>query len=173
MDTAAIEDIWDRHTKAEFVDADVDATMATMTEDPSVLHVATSVGAHGQVGVREFYRDHFIGHQASDMTLAPSSRTVTDECLVDEMTISFTHDAMIPWILPGVFPTGRRVTVPIVTVIGIRDGLVHTEHIYWDQATVLVQVGLLDGVGLPIVMAGQAEALDADASTSAFNRLIG
>lgn len=172
MDTAAIEDVWERHTKSEFVDTDVEATMETMTDDPSVLHVATSVGARGRDSVRAFYRNHFIGHQASDMTLQPTSRTVTLECLVDEMTISFTHDTVIPWILPGVEPTGRRVTVPIVTVIGMRDGLVHTEHIYWDQATVLAQIGLIDGSDLPVIVEGQAEALLADAPEGAINALL-
>lgn len=173
VDTAAIIATWDRHTKAEFVDADVEATMETMTDDPCVLHVATSVGARGRDAVREFYQQYFIGHQASDMALQPMSRTVTPECLVDEMTISFTHDAVIPWILPGVEPTGRRVTVPIVTVIGMRDGLVDTEHIYWDQATVLAQVGLLDGRGLPVIIEGQADALLPDAPTTGLNTLLG
>jgi carboxymethylenebutenolidase len=172
VDTAAIEGVWERHTKAEFVDTDVEATMETMTGDPSVLHVATSIGARGRESVRAFYRDYFIGHQASNMTLLPLSRTVTLECLVDEMTISFTHDAVIPWILPGLEPTGRRVTVPIVTVIGMRDGLVHSEHIYWDQATVLAQIGLIDARGLPVVVEGQAEALGADAPESTRNALL-
>ena len=173
MDTTAIEEVWERHTKAEFVDADVDATMATMTDDPSVVHVATSVGAKGRDSVRAFYRDYFIGHQAPDMALAPSSRTVTLDCLVDEMTISFTHDVVIPWILPGVPPTGRRVTVPIVTVIGMRDGLVDSEHIYWDQATVLAQVGLIDAADvLPIIVQGQADALLAEGSENTLNALL-
>lgn len=167
-----IEEVWDRHTKAEFVDTDVDATMATMTDDPCVVHVATSVGARGRGPVAAFYRDHFIGHQASDMELELLSRTVTTECLVDEMKISFTHDNEIPWILPGVAATGRRVAVPIVTVIGMRHGLVHTEHIYWDQATVLAQVGLLDPTHLPVIANGQAEALTATAPADVFNRLL-
>jgi carboxymethylenebutenolidase len=172
MDSKAVEEVWDRHTKAEFIDTDVEATMETMTDDPSVLHVATSIGARGRDSVRSFYQDYFIGHQASDMTLQLMSRTVTSECLVDEMTISFTHDGVIPWILPGVQPTGRRVTVPIVTVIGMQEGLVHTEHIYWDQATVLAQLGLIEASGLPVIVEGQAEALGADVSGSALNSLL-
>jgi carboxymethylenebutenolidase len=173
VDTAAIEEVWDQHTKAEFIDTDVEATMATMTADPTVIHVATSVGARGRDSVRAFYRDYFIGHQASDMALQPTSRTVTTESLVDEMTISFTHDAVIPWILPGLEPTGRRVTVPIVVVIAMRDGLVDNEHIYWDQATVLAQLALIETRGLPVIGAGQAEALRSDAAGGDLNALLG
>lgn len=171
-DLAALERAWDAHTAAEFVTTDVDATMATMTDDPVVVHVATSVGARGRDAVRRFYTEHFIGHQATDMTLQPTTRTVTPERIVDEMTISFTHDREIPWILPGVAPTGRRVVIPIVTVIGMRDGLVHTEHIYWDQASVLAQVGLIDPSGLPVVGAQQVDALAEDPASSAFNQLL-
>src|SRR4051812_39405329 len=101
--------------------------MATMNDDPTVLHVSTSVGAHGREAVRRFYTEHFIGHQASDMLLQLTSRTVTAERLVDEMTISFTHDVEIPWILPGIPPTGRPVIVPIVAVIAFTDGLVDSD----------------------------------------------
>jgi hypothetical protein len=111
------------HTAAEFATSDVEATMATMTDDPTVLHVSTSVGAHGREAVRRFYTEHFIGHQASDMRLELTSRTATAERVVDEMTISFTHDVAIPWILPGIPPTGRPVVVPIVAVITFVDGL--------------------------------------------------
>lgn len=171
-DLADNETVWDAHTAAEFVTADVDATMATMTEHPTVVHVATSVGATGRDAVRRFYTEHFIGHQASDMQLTPTSRTVTADRVVDEMTISFTHDVAIPWVLPGVAPTGRRVVIPIVTVITMRDGLVEREHIYWDQASVLAQVGLLDPAGLPVTGAEQVTALGPDADADAFNALL-
>ena len=130
IDIAAIERVWEAHTAAEFVSADVDATMATMTDDPAVLHVPTSIGARGRTAVRRFYAGHFIGHEAQDMRLELVSRTATADRVVDEMTISFTHDLEIPWVLPGVAPTGRRVIVPLVAVIGMRDGLIDSEHIY-------------------------------------------
>jgi carboxymethylenebutenolidase len=169
---AEIVRVWEAHTAAEFVSADVDATMATMTDDPVVLHVPTSIGARGGTAVRRFYADHFIGHQDQDMRLELVSRTATVDRLVDEMMISFTHDVEIPWVLPGVAPTGRRVVVPLVAVVGMRDGLVDSEHIYWDQASVLAQVGLLDPTGLPVTGAKQAEAMAADAGAELFNTLI-
>jgi carboxymethylenebutenolidase len=118
------ERVWEAHTAGEFVSADVDATMATMTDDPVVVHVPTSIGARGRTAVRSFYADYFFGYQAQDMRLELVSRTVTGERVVDEMTISFTHNVEIPWVLPGVAPTGRRVVVPLVAVVGMRDGLI-------------------------------------------------
>jgi carboxymethylenebutenolidase len=91
-DSSTSEQVWDAHTAAEFATSDVEATMATMTDNPTVLHVSTSVGAHGREAVRRFYTEHFIGHQAGDMRLDLTSRTATADRVVDEMTISFTHD---------------------------------------------------------------------------------
>jgi len=172
QDLAATEETWDAHTAAEFVTADVDATMATMTDNPTVLHVPTSVGAHGREAVRNFYATYFIGHQAADMTLNRLSRTATLETVVDELAISFTHDVVIPWILPGVAPTGRKVVIALVTVIGMQDGLVNSEHIYWDQASVLAQVGLLDPAGLPVTGADQLALLGPAPASSLFNALL-
>lgn len=171
-DLDAIEEVWDAHTAAEFVTADVDATMATMTANPVVLHVPTSVGASGRDDVRQFYANYFIGHQAADMSLRLLSRTATVDRVVDELAISFTHDVEIPWILPGVPPTGRKVVIPIVTVIGMRDGLVNSEHIYWDQASVLAQVGLLDPAGLQVTGAEQMAPLAPEPTAELFNALL-
>lgn len=172
IDIDANERTWEAHTAAEFITADVEATMATMTDDPVVVHVPTSVGARGRDAVRRFYAEHFIGHQARDMQLVLTSRTATADRLVDEMTISFTHDVPIPWILPGVTPTGRSVVLPIVAVIGMRDGLVDTEHIYWDQAAVLAQIGLLDPEGLPVTGADQIGPVTGKPDPAAFNALL-
>ena len=73
--------------------------------------------------------------------------------------MTFTHDRQLDIMLPGIPPTGRRIAVPVVVVVGFEDGRVSHEHIYWDQATVLVQAGLLDPSGLPVVGSKQAEAL--------------
>jgi len=170
-EVSAVASTWDAHTAAEFGLQDVEATMATMSPAPTVVHVPTAVGATGREAVRTFYAQHFIGCQAGDLKLSLTSRTVTADRLVDEMTISFTHDVEIPWILPGVAPTGRRVVLPIVTVIGMRDGLVDTEHIYWDQASVLVQVGLLKADGLPVTGAEQIAPLSPAPQASAFTVL--
>ena len=150
---------FDAHVQAEFQDLDLEATMATMTADPYVHHVPTITGGNGTAGVRDFYGHHFIGQWPDDTQIQPISRTVGENQVVDELLISFTHDRPLDIMLPGIAPTGRRIAVPLVAVVGFEGGKVSHEHIYWDQATVLVQAGLLDASGLPVVGSEQAEAL--------------
>ena len=158
-DPAALGALFDAHLKAEFVDRDVDETMATMTERPHVNHVPVMTGGQGREEVRRFYADYFVGKWPADMRTRLISRTVGQGRVVDELVASFTHDLEIPSILPGVPPTGRRVELPIVIVVGTEGGKVAYEHIYWDQASLLVQVGLLDPAGLPVTGVEQARKL--------------
>ncbi len=79
--------------------------------------------------------------------------------VIDEFLVRFTHDIVMDAILPGVQPTHRPVEVPHVAVIGFEAGKIAFERIYWDQATVLVQIGLLDPSTLPVVGAEQARVL--------------
>lgn len=141
---AAMERLWKAHTDSEFERLDVRATMATMSDRPTVLHVPTAMGGRGRRDVRDFYTRWFVGRNPDDFALRSLSRTVGDERIVDEMVVSFTHDIEVPWVLPGVRPTGRKVTLPLIAVVGFRGGAIDSEHIYWDQATVLAQTGLLD-----------------------------
>jgi carboxymethylenebutenolidase len=150
---------FDAHVRAEFQDLDLEATMATMTDDPYVHHVPTITGGNGTADVRAFYSDHFIGQWPIDTKVEPISRTIGSDQVVDELMISFTHDQPLDIMLPGVAPTGRPIRVAVVVVVGFVDGQVRHEHIYWDQATVLVQAGLLDPSTLPVVGVEQAEAL--------------
>jgi carboxymethylenebutenolidase len=150
---------FDAHLRAEFQDLDLEATMETMSEDPYVHHVPTITGGNGTPGVREFYGNHFIGQWPDDTETKEISRTIGENQVVDEVLMTFTHDRELEIMLPGIPPTGRRISVPVVVVVGFEGGKVHHEHIYWDQATVLVQAGLLDTGALPVVGAEQAEAL--------------
>ena len=150
---------FDAHVKAEFQDLDLEATMATMTDDPYVHHVPTITGGNGTASVRAFYGGHFIGQWPDDTQTQQVSRTAGETQVVDELLITFTHDRVLDIMLPGIAPTGRRIAVPVVVVVGFEDGKVSHEHIYWDQATVLVQAGLLDSSALPVVGSEQAEAL--------------
>jgi carboxymethylenebutenolidase len=149
--------VFDEHVAAEFVGMDLDATMATMTDDPYVNHVPVMTGGVGAGSVRRFYGDHFIGHWPQDVEITPVSRTVGENQVVDELILSFTHDIEMDQLLPGVAPTGRRVQLAFCIVVGFEDGKVAHEHIYWDQASLLVQVGLLDPGELPVTGAEQAE----------------
>jgi carboxymethylenebutenolidase len=148
--------VFDDHVAAEFVDMDLDATMATMTEDPYVNHVPVMTGGLGFDGVRQFYGDHFIGKWPEDIAITPVSRTVGESQVVDELVLSFTHDIEMPQLLPGVAPTGKHVRLAFCVVVGFAEGKVAHEHIYWDQASLLVQTGLLDSSELPVTGAEQA-----------------
>ena len=151
-----LEALWEEHCRYEFETRDVDATMATMVDEPYVNHIPTMTGGVGHDQLKRFYKYHFIGANPPDAKLVPVSRTVGTDSLVDEMLFSFTHTSEIDWMLPGVPPTGRKVEVPVVAIVQFRDGKLAHEHIYWDQASVLVQIGLLDPDNFPI--AGVAEA---------------
>jgi carboxymethylenebutenolidase len=151
-----IAGIFDDHVAAEFVDMDLDATMATMSADPYVNHVPVMTGGVGLEGVRQFYGDHFIGKWPRDIEITPVSRTVGENQVVDELVLAFTHDIDMPQLLPGVAPTGKHVQLAFCVVVGFRDGKVSHEHIYWDQASLLAQVGLLDASQLPVTGAEQA-----------------
>jgi carboxymethylenebutenolidase len=142
--------LWDAHCRYEFETHDVDATMATMVPSPYVNNIPTMTGGVGHDEVKRFYKHHFIGANPPDTMVIPVSRTVSDDTIVDEVIFSFTHTTVVDWMLPGIAPTGRKVEVPLVAVVKFRDGKIAHEHIYWDQASVLVQIGRLDPHGLPV-----------------------
>lgn len=150
---------FDRHVRAEFVERSVDATMATMTDAPYVTHVPVMTGGCGRDEVRQFYENWFVGRWPADIQITPISRTVGQGRVIDELIASFTHDVEMPALLPGIAPTGRKVVLAHVVVMGIVEGKVAYEHIYWDQASLLVQVGLLDPAKLPVTGAEQAHKL--------------
>lgn len=151
--------MFDAHTAAEFDARDIEATMATMSDAPHITNVPTMTGGSGRDAVRHFYDSWFVGHLPEDWAVKPLSRTIGEEQVVDEVVISFTHDRPMQIFLPGVAPTGRKVTIPLVVVVGFKEGKVAHEHIYWDQASMLVQIGLLDKKKLPVTGAEQAARL--------------
>ena len=142
--------LWDQHCAFEFGTRDVPATMSTMVAEPYVNHIPTMTGGVGQQALAAFYRDHFVNSNPPDTTLTPISRTVGANQVVDELLFCFTHTCEVPWMLPGVAPTGKRVEIPLLAVVKFRGDKLCHEHIYWDQASVLVQIGLLDPKGLPV-----------------------
>ena len=142
--------LWDRHTLYEFGERDVDKTMATMVAEPYVNHVPTMTGGVGHYDLARFYRHHFIPKTPADTRLIPISRTIGAARVVDEMLVCFTHDVEIDWMLPGLRPSGKYVEIPLVAIVCFRGGKLYNEHIYWDQASVLVQIGALDPKGLPV-----------------------
>jgi carboxymethylenebutenolidase len=153
-------ELWEKHMESEFVSKDVDETMNTMVEHCYVNHVPVRTGGVGAVEVKNFYSKFFIPTMPPDTKTVPISRTVGVDQIVDEMIFSCTHTKKMDWFLPGVEPTGKYVEVPLVAIIKFEyvDDVetkekipkVVSEHIYWDQASVLVQIGLLDPAGLPV-----------------------
>ena len=148
--------LFEAHMQAE-LDGDLDRTLETMSSTPHLNHVPVMAGGYGAPAVRDFYERHLVGQFfPEDVVFTPVSRTVDDHQIVDEIVISFTHTRAVDFMLPGVPPTGRRVEAAFVVIVGVADGKVTHEHIYWDQASVLVQIGLLEPEGLPVTGAEQA-----------------
>jgi carboxymethylenebutenolidase len=156
MTQADLARLWEEHTDHEFATRDTEATLATMTEDAYVNHVPVLTGGAGKSALRVFYAEDFIPRMPPDTKLTPISRTVGEDQLVDEMIFSFTHTLEMPWMLPGIPPTNRYVEVALVAIVRFRDGKLAHEHIYWDQASVLKQIGLLTDPGLPVFGAESA-----------------
>jgi carboxymethylenebutenolidase len=150
MSDTTLAALWEQHTAHEFINRDTEATLATMVDDAYVNHVPVMTGGRGKARLREFYSRDFIPSMPPDTALTPVSRTIGEDQLVDEIIFSFTHTREMPWMLPGVAPTGRRVEVPLVVIVKFRDGKLAHEHIYWDQASVLRQIGLLNDPHLPV-----------------------
>jgi len=136
--------VWEQHVGAEFTAKDVDQAVATMTPDSYVNLVPLMIGARGRNEVRDFYADHFVSQLPPDIEIVPVSRTIGQGQVVDELILRFTHSIRMDWLLPGISPTGKRVEVPFVAVIKFEGDKIAHEHLYWDQASLLVQIGVLD-----------------------------
>lgn len=142
--------LWDKHCEYEFATRNVADTMATMVAQPYVNHIPTMTGGVGHDMLAHFYQHHFVNSNPPDTTLIPISRTIGATQIVDEMLFCFTHTCQMDWMLPGLAPTGKRVEIPLVAIVKFRGDKLYHEHIYWDQASVLVQIGKLDPAGLPV-----------------------
>jgi len=145
-----LSQLWDEHVRHEFSTRHTEHTLATMVEDAYVNHIPVLTGGVGRDELREFYSKRFIPHMPPDTEMMPVSRTIGEDQLVDEMIFKFTHTIPMDWMLPGIPPTGKCVEVPLVAIVRFREGKLAHEHIYWDQASVLVQIGLLDASKLPV-----------------------
>jgi carboxymethylenebutenolidase len=159
MSQGDLSALWEEHTAHEFNTRDTEATLATMIDDAYVNHVPVMTGGNGKAALREFYAHDFIPKMPPDTKLTPISRTVGSDQLVDEMIFSFTHTVEMPWMLPGIAPTHKRVEIGLVAIVHFHDGKLAHEHIYWDQASVLKQIGLITDNALPVFGAETARKL--------------
>ncbi|TDZ87601.1 hypothetical protein C8034_v006687 [Colletotrichum sidae] len=138
-----LEAVWEEHTLFEFGERNVEKTMSTMVDQPYVNHIPTLTGGVGRARLTNFYRDHFVFNNPADTELELVSRTVGIDRVIDEFVFKCTHDRVIDWLLPGVPPTGKHLSIPFTSVVNVRGDHLHHEHIAWDQATALRQLGLL------------------------------
>jgi len=145
-----LSQLWEQHVQHEFSTRNTEETLATMVDDAYVNHVPVLTGGVGKKELLEFYSKRFIPQMPPDTEMTSVSRTIGNDQLVDEMVFKFTHTIRMDWMLPGIAPTGKRVEVPLAAIVRFRDGKLAHEHIYWDQASVLVQIGLLDPANLPV-----------------------
>lgn len=143
MEPKELELLWSEHLAGELEIKDVEATLATMSDDATVTHVPVGTGGRGKEELRAFYRDVFIPSWPDDLQIEPTNRVVGDGQLVDELHVSFTHTKQMDWFLPGVTPTNRKVQIDVVVVVQFRSDRIACERVYWDHATALRQVGLL------------------------------
>ena len=150
VDPEFLSNLWDEHMRHEFATHNTEDTLATMVDDAYVNHIPVLTGGVGKDALREFYSKRFIPQMPPDTEVTPVSRTIGTDQLVDEMIFKFTHTMRMDWMLPGIPPTGKRVEVPLVAIVRFRGDKLAHEHIYWDQASVLVQLGLLDPARLPV-----------------------
>jgi carboxymethylenebutenolidase len=148
---------WDDHVKYEFATRNTDHTLETMVADSYVNHVPVMTGGVGHEELREFYSKRFIPQMPPDTAMTPVSRTIGIDRVVDEMVFEFTHTIRMDWMLPGVEPTNIHVKVALVVIVHFREGKLAHEHIYWDQASVLAQLGLIDASKLPVAGVESAE----------------
>jgi carboxymethylenebutenolidase len=162
--------VWDQHLLAEFGARSADQAIATMTPESYVSEIPLLIGARGRGNVQDFYANHFLNQIPPDLRVTPISRTIGQSRVVDEIVVHFTHTVRMDWLLPGVPPTGKRVEVPTVAIIQFEGDKIAHEHLYWDQASVLVQVGLLDERTLPV--RGVETAAQVPTPTLPMNELI-
>jgi carboxymethylenebutenolidase len=166
-----LQQLWEEHVRHEFATHNTEDTLATMVEDAYVNHIPVLTGGVGKDELREFYSKRFIPQMPPDTEMTPISRTIGNDQLVDEIVFKFTHTIPMDWMLPGIPPTGKRVEVPLVAIVRFREGKLAHEHIYWDQASVLVQLGLLDAGTLPVAGVESArKALDPSLPSNALMR---
>src|SRR5262245_16706945 len=154
-----LNNVWQEHLRAEFTAHSADEALATMVAHPLVKAVPVMTGGDGKAEVHEFYANSFVPQIPPDTEMVPVSRTIGQGRLVEEMVFRLAHTIAMEWMLPGIPPTGKRVEVALLVVVQFDGDKLAHEHVYWDQASVLMQLGLLEPRGLPVVGAEGARSV--------------
>ncbi|KAI1977519.1 hypothetical protein LOZ53_001542 [Ophidiomyces ophidiicola] len=147
--TVDLAPAWERHLMAKYDKKDLEGTIESLAGDAYVNYVPVMTGGIGSDDLRHFYSEYFIPRNPSSLDIQLISRTMGIDHVVDELYLSFRHTQEMPWILPGVPATDKFVEVAIVSIVGVRAGKLRHENVYWDQASVLAQIGLLDTRYIP------------------------
>jgi carboxymethylenebutenolidase len=142
--------VWQDHVYSEFALKDATRALTTMTDDPYVLMVPIAVGGRGRGGVYSFYHDLFLAQLPADIAPVPISQVMGRHILVEEAVYQFTHDRVMDWMIPGVPRTGKRVEVAVVAIIQFEERKIASEHLYWDQGSVLAQLGVINPARVPV-----------------------
>jgi carboxymethylenebutenolidase len=158
-DQQKLNNAWEEHLRTEFNAHSADEAIATMVANPLVNQVPVMIGGDGKEELYEFYAKYFLPQIPPDTEMVPVSRTIGQGRLVEEMVFRFTHTIPMDWMLPGIPPTGKRVEIAMLVVVQFEGNKLAHEHLYWDQASVLVQLGLLKPAGLPVVGAEGARSV--------------
>ena len=137
-----LERTWDAHLDALLIRRDVAAALAPLAAESSLLHIPAMTGAAGRQDLERFYADQVLPHLPGDLALSRISRTVDRWRLVEETTVAFTHDRQLPWLLPGVEPTGRRAEVLAIAVVGFDRERIRSQRVLWDHATLAAQLDI-------------------------------
>ena len=161
-----LSQLWEEHVAQEYAFLDAAATVDTMVEDAYVNHVPNLTGGCGRKDLFNFYRHHFTNCHPGQFRIEPISRTVGADRIVDEAIFCFTHDREIDYLLPGVAPTGKYVELPFVAVVEFRGSKLCHEHLYYDNATLLKQLGLVEFGDLPVSGREQAQKVRDESSVS-------
>src|SRR5262249_5810662 len=149
MTAEEMKALWAAHCRYEFALRDVEGALSTMVDDPYLWNIPTMCGGRGREGMRRYYRDNFVGTMPDDAAIESVSLTVGGDQVAEEVILTFTHDREMPWILPGIAPTGRRVEIPQLAVVAVHDGKIARAPVWWDRASVLAQVGVLAPASVP------------------------
>src|SRR4051794_3350655 len=133
--------------EALFDKGDVEAALGFLTDDCALSNVPAGTGGTGTEELRRYLED-VVAHGPADLAFRRVSKTVDQRRLVEESMVTFTHDRELPWLLPGVAPTGRQAEVLAITVVSARHRsragrtttLITSHRTLWDQVGLLNQL---------------------------------
>lgn len=143
-----MEELWDRFCSDLFDRRDADAAAGALAAGGTVREIPSGAGGTGGDDVHRYLAEDLLPHLPADLARERLSRTIDTRKLVDEVEFTFTHDRELPWLLPGVAPTGRSATVLAVSLVRIRQNRIDSLRTLWDEA------GLRRALGVDTLAAG-------------------